>query len=138
LEVAAMKTKRIHIVAICFTLVLFACLVNAPAHAGNVIGAKITKIRTTEWNVAFIYVDKTITTVANCAPQSTTVQNNVFAVAINTPSGRAMLNAAMLAQAQKKTVSISGRGDYPSAFTGAAICSLWTDVETANFVDVEL
>jgi hypothetical protein len=96
----------------------------APAvFARNAINATVLKLQSTEFNVAFVYVDIALAgTAPSCAANNT---SRAFVMDISTPGGKAMFQSLMLAKATGVKVSISGRGDFPASYGAADMCSIW-------------
>lgn len=103
------------------------------ASAGYVIQANVVKIRATEYNAYFVFVDTNILDRAACSVSSS---ENAFAIDPSTPGGKAQLKAVMAAQLAKLKVTIAGRGHPPTTFVGNTQCHLWNAIESVNYVDV--
>ena len=109
------------------------CL-SPPASAGYVIQATVVKLRPTEYNAYFVFVDKPI---VDRAPCDTSSPQNAFVLDVSTPGGKAMVNALFTAQVTKAKVTISGRGSYPTIYPGNQQCHIWGGIESMNHVDIE-
>jgi hypothetical protein len=115
------------------------------ASATHVINANITKLRLSEYNAFFVYVDQSPTVPAGTiTPACVTPQvfpagsNALYVIDISTPGGRAMMQQLQLAKATNKKVTIVGRGNFPTSFTAAgSMCNVWGGIETVNYMDAD-
>lgn len=122
------------------SVTILLALANSSAIAGYVEQATVFSIRTTEYNVAFVFVDKAIIQRPACSANNT---EKSFVIDISTPGGKATFQSVQLAKATAAKVTISGRGQYPSNFPGDQPCSLWGSnsgtgmgIEQVNYLDV--
>jgi hypothetical protein len=112
---------------------IFIALASSVAHAGYVENATVVKVRTTELNVAFIFVNTPILNRPACSASGT---EQIFVFDVGSPGGKATLQNALLAKATGAKVLVTGRGQYPANYPGDQPCSLWGAIETVNFLDV--
>jgi hypothetical protein len=103
------------------------CAIPA-ASARNVVFAPISRLQSSEGNVAFVYFDVEPSGVKPaCAANNT---SKAFVLDITTSGGKVMFQSLLLAKATGTKVTVLGRADYPSTYppalqTGNNACSVW-------------
>jgi hypothetical protein len=120
---------------------------SSPAIAGYVVNATITKVRASEFNVYYVFVNTNIVrdeiTTANPTSCSSAGPQSVFAFEVSTAAGKSMLNTILLAKAANSPVTIIGRSSAGVGFTGSLPCNLspggtaTTGVESINWLEVQ-
>lgn len=117
------------------TYTLLASLACSVAHAASVGNTLISSIIVTEGN-AFIYPTAQLTGFAACATYGSTV--NRLAINTTTGQGRAQLNAAQLALAMGKAVTLIGRKTiFQPSTPDAESCSVQAGDETLFFIEIK-
>jgi hypothetical protein len=91
------------------------------AFAGYVVDATITAVRAAEYNIYYIFVSTDI--VRDAASCSGTGPQRVFVFDPSTAAGKAMLNTVLLAKVQSSPVTVIGRAQAGTGFTGSAACN---------------
>jgi hypothetical protein len=131
-----MRNLKKSLLAIAGTVLLSASTI---ASAGYVNNATITRVRASEFNVYYVYVDVAIvrseitgTVTSTC---SSGYPANVFAFDTSTVGGKAMLNTILVAKAAGSLVNITGRGSPGIGFTGALVCNLSPGSTSTNGVE---
>jgi hypothetical protein len=108
--------------------------ISFPAFAGYVAQATVLKVRATEYNAYFVFVDKNI---VDRAPCYTSSPQNAFVLDASTAGGRVLANTILAAQVTKAKVTIAGRGQWPIQYPGPQASNVWGGIETVNYVDLE-
>lgn len=123
--------KSLFKVTVLVSLISFTCIAESTVTTG-----KIQAIGPNEYDVFFIYMNAPPSgTVPACAV--TGAANNRYAIRPSAPGGRAMIAALLLAFANDKTITVFGRGSYPTAYTGSQFCDVVADTETLNYLHIE-
>jgi len=105
-------------------IMMTGALVASPALAGSAgpgVVTRITGVPASTPPTILFYTNGPRTSAPACATMT-----DRWVIDVSTPSGQAAAAIVISAQAQGKTIYVTGTGT----------CSIWTDTETVNFLDV--